>query len=277
MPLQFFLKVCGFMISVRELLALQNQRKASVGRILIGVLVPVPFIAIGLALFFDGIKDANWASWLPGIGVFVLGIVVGFLLLKNATAPARQVYALFEANDVYIDESPCRRTEQLALDLFNGEIKPALRYIAESADLFRWERKEYISEWQDYEKDYIRNLYGKDPLRVTLECKTKELTLAVLEEAGLPLCSDDPESTCYQLHKKCCTLKTAPSYLVDGDESYRLHFGDMGSFECSGALYNDTNEGDFFYIICNPFNGSTCMVYHTLDWHLGEELAEFLQ
>ena len=132
------------MISNRELMALQSQRNSSVGRILAGLLVPLPFVAIGLALFFDGIKDAAWPSWLSGIGILVLGIVIGYILLKGAAAPAKRVYELFEANDVYIDESPSRRTDQLALDQFNGQIKPALRYIAESPDFSRWEKKDLI-------------------------------------------------------------------------------------------------------------------------------------
>ena len=81
----------------------------------------------------------------------------------------------------------------------------------------------------------------------------------------------------FELVKVFCSLKTQPSYLVDGDDAYRLHFGEYGSFECSNAMYQNANVGDGFYIVRRLSSGAICLAYPTLEWHLHEELLDLLQ
>lgn len=261
------------MIYTWELSAINCERDRKVfGKIIVALLVLALFLSVGLGMFFSGIKSGAASSWLPGLGITVVGIWIDCLLFKRILKPRNKAYQLFAENDVFVEAPACRKTEQMALDMFNGELKPALRHIAESPDFYIYERRDYISEWWDYEKDYIRDLYGKDPLSVAQSHKKKELTLEMIEEEGFPLHGEDR----FELVRAVCTLKTQPSYLVDGDEAYRLFFGEYGSFECSNVLYNNTNEGDGFYIVRGPFSGTICLIYPTVEWQLHEDLIDLL-
>ena len=262
------------MIYTWELMAANTKRdtKYVFPRIL-GLLALILLFTIGLMLFITGIKEYFIVPGLFGLIITIVSIWVGYRLLKSLVRPTINVYKLFEENDVFVDPPALLKTDQLALDAFNGELKPTLRHIAQSPDFYIHERRDYMSEWQDYEIGYIREVYGKDPLRVAKFSKTKELTLDMIEQMGFPLSGEDS----FELVKVFCSLKTQPSYLVGGDDAYRLHFGEYGSFKCSSTLYQNTYVGDGFYIVRGSFSGVICIVYPTLEWHLHEELLDLLQ
>ena len=261
------------MIYTWELSAANAERNKSVGRIMIGLLAPVAVFTVGMCLFGGGVKQGNAFCWIIGLVLTAASIGAGFLLLKKLLEVRNKVYKLFAENDVFVETPACSGTEQLALDKFHGELKPALRYIAETPELFFRERCDYIAEWKDYEKDYVREYFGKDPLCVASSNKTRALTLEKIEEDGVSLGEEDN----FQLVKDFCRQKTQPSYLVDGDEQYRLYFWECGSYECTAALYNQTNVGHGFYIVMGRYSGKICLVYPMRDWHLDEDLLELVQ
>ncbi|MBQ7416136.1 MAG: hypothetical protein IJW14_03750 [Oscillospiraceae bacterium] len=262
------------MIYTRELNAASKGRDtSSIFPRILGLCILTLLFAISIMIFISGIECGLPMLWLLALVIAIIIIWIGYRLLKKFVEPTVAVQKMFEENDVFVDPPASRNTEQLALELFNGELKPALRHIAESPDFYFHERRDYMSEWWDYEKAYIRKLYGKDPLRVAEFNKTKELTLEMIEQAGFRLCGEES----FELVKVICSQKTQPSYLVDGDDAYRLHFGEYGSFECPIALYQNTYVGDGFYIVRGPFSGVICLVYPTIEWHLHEDLLDILQ
>lgn len=256
-----------------ELSALNAKRDHKLlGKIMAALVVFALFLAVGLGMFFSGINKGAISYWLPGLVVTVVGFIIGYLLFKKIAAPRNELYKLFAENDVFVEAPAWRNTEQLALDQFNGDLKSALRHIAESPDFYISERRDYIAEWRDYEKDYIRELYGKDPSRVARSHKTRELTHEKIEHEGFSLLGEDS----FELVQGFCSQKTQPSMLVDGDDAYRLYFGEYGSYECTNTLFRNTNVGDSFYIIRGSSSGTICLVYPTLEWHLHEDLIDLL-
>ena len=261
------------MITTRELSA-TNIEKKNMWLLPVAVLVAAVFLIIGGGMFYSGIKNGVLLSWILGLLVMIVGLLVGFLLLAKALEPFDKVYELFREHDVVVEAPASRLIECLALEKFNGELKPALHYVAESAELYRYERAEYIAGLHDYEKRYIREYYQKDPMRVAQASKTKVLTAEVIQKKGFSLFGEDSE---FVLVRAMCSQKTQPSYLADGDEKYRLYFGDYAcSYICSAALYNTTVVGEEFYLVKGADSGKIYLAYSVLDWHLDQALLDLL-
>lgn len=260
------------MVTTSQLKAINKKRDNVLGIIAI-MAVPAPFIAAGLGMFLSGIKHSTPVTSLVGLALLILGCVIGWLLLRRKLRIVSSAYKVFTENQVLVDPKATRLrpVEQIALEKFNGDLKLALQYVAETPELHRQDRLAIMFSWCDYERDYIYKLYGKNPMRVAQNSKTEPLTIAIIESDLARLTKKYCEPV-FQVNQARCTGKHV-SHGIDGDaDRYYLLFDPCGSCECSQSIHDLTMEGDEFFIVLVEGKSAPVLAYPTAEWHANEAL-----
>jgi hypothetical protein len=256
-----------------------NEKRNNIFRILGIMVVPAPFLAIGLGMLIGSLKHGQYAISVVGAAITILGLWIGVKLFNGVYAIKRQAYQLFEENDVFVlpTEPVKREIDKIALEKFQGNLKQALHYVATTPELYRREREKNMLQWCDYERDYIAKHYGKDPLHVAQVSRTDALTHSIIISRLLERSAiRRGTSTNYDLIKTQCTAKSFfPG--TDGEmTSYYLHFGDHGKCECEQNLYYITQEGETFYVVTVRGERSVAIAYPAAEWTPDETLQAVL-
>lgn len=246
-----------------------NKKRNNIFHVFSVMVVPAPFLAVGLGLLIAGIQQGLFVISIIGVAFIALGLLIGVKLFRGLAAVKNEAYRMFEENDVFVAPSePVKRgIDKIALEKFQGNVKQALHYVASSPELYRKERYENMLDWCDYERDFIANHYGMDPLHVAQVSKTDTLTHAIIISRLLERSAiRRGTGTNYDLIKTQCTAKSFfPG--TDGEmTSYYLYFGNHGKCECEQNLYYITQEGETFYVVTVRGERSVAIAYPAAEW-----------
>lgn len=282
------------MIKLSELQAMDHARGNNLGTVvrLVAILALPPFsllfgilfVCVGIDLFNEakGTTETviNCIFIAFGVAVVFFGLLVPVKIFKGVMAVKKNTYRVFRENDVIVDArcKKMRGVDRLALDRFDGALKPALCYVVESPDLSRQERYSHIIQWTDYEKDYVMEIYGRDLLSAAKESRKNQLTYSAVfghltekyRKRGNKPFTVPP----FRMVKATCVGKRQiPG--SDGDvASHWLGFGAYGAWEGGADLFNATVIGDAFYLVLvDGKKGETISrAYAAFEWDLDSSL-----
>lgn len=281
------------MIKLSELQAMDHARGNNLGTVvrLLAILALPPFSLLFGVLFVNaGIDLLNEAKGTTetvincifiafGVAVVFFGLLVPVKIFKGVMAVKKNTYRVFRENDVIVDArcKKLRGVDRVALDRFDGALKPALCYVAESPDLSRRERYAHMIQWTDYERDYVVAIYGRNWLYTAKESRAELLTYSAVfgdltekyRKRGNKPFAVPPfrmvKATCVNMHH---------SVGIDGEsDSFWLYFDAYGKWD-GADVFHVTRVGDAFYLVLvDGKKGETIFrAYAAFEWDLDSSL-----